>query len=181
MRLCTVMRRDGRPCHGWAAWDDPLQRCAVHAGRHFRGKRCKLTPEQRKDRRSMWLRCRRWKIRERAVCRCMAYLWPHRPASGLCRWPDPPNRTYAMPTWEDRHRRRREISPSPWRFGKAPQPCAAMPIEALASAWWMEAPENDRRPSRRRQVDPPQHQDAAPLAPPGRLTDDDFDFDEEDD
>jgi len=32
------------------------------------------------------------KVRDkrRAKCRCEAYPWPHRPAGGLCRYPDPP-------------------------------------------------------------------------------------------
>ena len=179
MRLCTALRRDGSRCRGWAAWDDPLQRCGAHVGRHFRGKRSKLTPQQHRDPRSAWLRCRRWKIRERAVCRCMAYLWPHRPASGLCRWPDQPTRTYAMPAWEDRHRRRREISPSPCRFGKAAEPCSALPIDELESAWWMEAPESDRRRGRQRQVHPPRRQDTEPPTPPPWLTDDDFEDDDD--
>jgi hypothetical protein len=36
--------------------------------------------------------------KKRAKCRCEAYPWPHRPAGGLCRWPDPPvERYYRMP------------------------------------------------------------------------------------
>lgn len=30
----------------------------------------------------------------RPVCRCQAYPWPHRPAGGLCRYPEPPIATF---------------------------------------------------------------------------------------
>jgi hypothetical protein len=32
--------------------------------------------------------------RKRPKCRCEAYPWPHRPAGGLCRYPDPPVERY---------------------------------------------------------------------------------------
>jgi hypothetical protein len=30
-------------------------------------------------------------------CTCVAYSWPHRPGSGLCRWPDPPHYRLTTP------------------------------------------------------------------------------------
>ena len=33
---------------------------------------------------------RKSRDKKRCRCRCEAYPWPHRPAGGLCRWPDPP-------------------------------------------------------------------------------------------
>jgi hypothetical protein len=33
--------------------------------------------------------------KRRPKCRCAAYPWPHRPAGGLCRCPDPP-----LATWQ---------------------------------------------------------------------------------
>jgi len=33
----------------------------------------------------------------RPVCRCQAYRWPHRPGSGLCRWPEEPRAVCATP------------------------------------------------------------------------------------
>lgn len=33
---------------------------------------------------------RKARDKKRRKCRCKAYPWPHRPAGGLCRWPDPP-------------------------------------------------------------------------------------------
>jgi len=36
-RRCTAKRRDGKPCRGWAVWDDRRQLCVNHAGRHHRG------------------------------------------------------------------------------------------------------------------------------------------------
>lgn len=80
-RRCTGTRKDGQPCQGWALWDDPRQLCAQHAGRGARGKRGPnhlrqpYPPE---------------KPTNYTPCTCIAYAWPHRPGSGLCRWPDPP-------------------------------------------------------------------------------------------
>ncbi len=78
-RRCTALRKDGQPCRAWASWDDPAQRCNVHAGRHHRG--------------PLPLRwARRWRRQQARYtpCTCLAYAWPHRPGGGLCRWPDPP-------------------------------------------------------------------------------------------
>jgi hypothetical protein len=32
--------------------------------------------------------------KRQAKCQCKAYPWPHRPGSGLCRYPDPPMKIY---------------------------------------------------------------------------------------
>lgn len=80
-RRCTGTRTDGEPCGAWACWDDPLQRCTTHAGRRPVG------PGSRGAYGSGRARPRRSR---RPSCHCAAYAWPHRPGSGVCRWPDPP-------------------------------------------------------------------------------------------
>lgn len=82
LRQCTALRRDGERCRAWACWDDPLSRCAAHAGR-TRG-------EHRPG----------WKEPQHATyrpCRCAAYAWPHRPGGGLCRWPEEPRFRCSIP------------------------------------------------------------------------------------
>jgi hypothetical protein len=75
-RRCLGTTKTGNPCRAWALWDDPRQLCVNHAGRGHTG------PMEGK---------RRSYPRGRYTpCRCEAYAWPHRPAAGLCRWPDPP-------------------------------------------------------------------------------------------
>ncbi len=79
-RRCTGSRADGQPCGAWAVWGDARQLCVQHAGRGHRGPY---------DTRNGLLQ----KKSERThaePCRCAAYAWPHRPASGVCRWPEPP-------------------------------------------------------------------------------------------
>lgn len=70
LRRCRAQTRDGQPCQNYAVWDDALGRCGTHggrvAGRHTREKTA-YTP-----------------------CDCAAYPFPHRPGSGICQWPDPP-------------------------------------------------------------------------------------------
>ena len=75
LRRCTAARADGTPCRAWALWDSPGQVCVCHAGRHHAGPR---TPPKAGPRSNP------------PPCTCSAYGWPHRPASGLCRWPLPP-------------------------------------------------------------------------------------------
>jgi hypothetical protein len=88
-RRCTATRRDGEPCRAYALWDDPGQRCVIHAGRGKRG-----------PHRSRFAQ----PSRPAAVspCRCVAYQWPHRPGGGLCRWPEPP--LYRLTTPASSHR-----------------------------------------------------------------------------
>ncbi|HET8626736.1 MAG TPA: hypothetical protein VFL91_04925 [Thermomicrobiales bacterium] len=77
LRRCTATTKAGRPCRAFACWDDPEQRCAIHAGRGHRGPLASRWPQDRRPARYV-------------PCRCAAYAWPHRPGSGWCRWPDPP-------------------------------------------------------------------------------------------
>jgi hypothetical protein len=70
LRRCKATRKDGTPCQRWACWDDPQGRCAAHGGRIAGPHLLERT--------------------HYPPCRCVAYAWPHRPGSGLCRWPDPP-------------------------------------------------------------------------------------------
>jgi hypothetical protein len=78
-------------------WGDPAQRCVNHAGRHHTGP---LAPGFAPQRRTRYV-----------PCRCQAYDWPHRPASGVCRWPEPPvercatpEGTHRWPRWRPRRR-----------------------------------------------------------------------------
>jgi hypothetical protein len=75
-RRCTGTRKDGQPCRAWALWDDARQLCVQCAGR---GKRGPHAPGWKPSQRTRY-----------TPCTCIAYNWPHRPGSGLCRWPDPP-------------------------------------------------------------------------------------------
>jgi hypothetical protein len=82
-RRCMATRADGEPCRAWALWDDPEQRCVMHAGRGHRGP---LAPGFAP---SVHARYR--------PCRCVAYNWPHRPGGGLCRWPEEPRYRSTIP------------------------------------------------------------------------------------
>jgi hypothetical protein len=73
LRQCTAIRADGEPCSAWARWGCADRLCTAHAIRR-RGKRDDYSV-----------------IRSKAKCTCEAYDWPHRPGSGFCRWPDPPD------------------------------------------------------------------------------------------
>ena len=105
-RQCQGIRRDGERCQGWAMWQHPygLQLCGQHAGRGHRG------PQRW---RSFEERVATWDAQHGNVtpCTCGAYAWPHRPAGGLCRWPDPPVRSSTIPAgtrhFQSRWRRRR--------------------------------------------------------------------------
>ena len=94
-RRCAATTRAGRPCRAWALWDDPGQRCVVHAGRGHRGPQA---PGWQASRPARY-----------PPCRCAAYAWPPRPGSGLCRWPDEPLWRCTTPIgtrWEFAVRRR---------------------------------------------------------------------------
>ena len=69
MRRCTGTNKDGSSCRRYAGWGDPEQRCYAHRSEY--------------------------RPRVKAVCRCEAYPFTHRPASGLCQWPDPPVEKWA--------------------------------------------------------------------------------------
>lgn len=85
LRRCTATTRAGAACKGWAMWDDPEQRCCTHAGKGHQG--------------PLASRFARLQRRRRTVpgCRCAAYNWPHRPGSGLCRWPEAPRHQLTTP------------------------------------------------------------------------------------
>ena len=76
LRRCQALTKDGERCQGWAVWGDELHRCGRHGGRvmeaHIR-EHTHYTP-----------------------CRCVAYPFPHRPGSGLCKWPDAPEYRMVM-------------------------------------------------------------------------------------
>ena len=97
-RRCTATTKAGAPCRAYACWDDPGQRCVNHAGRHHTGPMG--PPGLARRRRGRY-----------TPCACAAYAWPHRPGSGLCRWPEPPLEqcttpagTNHQPRWRPRHR-----------------------------------------------------------------------------
>jgi hypothetical protein len=70
MRRCRATTRDGQRCRRYAVWRDESGHCGAHGGRvqdeHTRGETAYVP------------------------CRCVAYPFPHRPAGGLCEWPDAP-------------------------------------------------------------------------------------------
>ena len=49
---------------------------------------------------------RKARDKKRSKCRCQAYPWPHRPAGGLCRWPDPPLERYQRKNTSRPYRKR---------------------------------------------------------------------------
>jgi len=77
-RRCQATTKAGARCRAWACWDDPLGRCRSHA-----------RPTRQRPYRSEVVPHRPNRTRY-VPCNCPAYAWPHRPGSGLCRWPDPP-------------------------------------------------------------------------------------------
>lgn len=76
-RKCLGMTKNGQPCKAFACWDSKEQLCNVHCGRHHKG-RMPYPPAYRT------------RVRKNGYkpCTCIAYQWPHRPASGLCEWPN---------------------------------------------------------------------------------------------
>jgi len=88
LRRCTGMRKDGAPCHAWACWDDPQQRCTTHAGRR------PLGPGSRGPYGTGGSKATRVGY---PPCHCAAYNWPHRPGGGLCRWPEQPSSQHMTP------------------------------------------------------------------------------------
>ncbi len=102
-RRCTARTRAGAPCRAWACWDDPQQRCVIHAGRGHRGPQ---HPGHRPYRRARY-----------PAYTCPAYQWPHRPGAGLCRWPDPPARCHPTPAVTHRATFRRRWRRRSGRYG----------------------------------------------------------------
>jgi hypothetical protein len=83
LRRCTARRKDGLQCRAYACWDDPLNRCMAHAGRHHRGPMIRgYKPLKRTNYRA---------------CTCPAYAWPHKPGGGGCNWPGPPRYRLSTP------------------------------------------------------------------------------------
>jgi hypothetical protein len=92
-RRCRACTKAGEPCRAWALWNEPRQLCLVHAGRHHTGP---IGPGFGPRRHARY-----------APCTCPAYGWPHRPAGGLCRWPDAPLVQHPTPPCTHRWPRRR--------------------------------------------------------------------------
>lgn len=79
MRSCTAIRADGLPCRAWAVWRRDEQRCAAHSSYPRR---------TRAGCRNSWPYMPPPKTPAHyKPCHCVAYAWPHRPGSGICRWP----------------------------------------------------------------------------------------------
>lgn len=99
LRRCQAQTKSGQPCRQYALWGDARQVCAVHGGR-TRGPDLNLMERlnrlDRHDRHAHY-----------PACQCRAYAWPHRPGGGLCRWPDPPRETCAIPAGSHRRWRLR--------------------------------------------------------------------------
>src|SRR5262249_22127811 len=64
LRRCQALTRGGQPRRQYAVWTDAQGRCATHGGRVEGAHQHEKTAY--------------------IPCRCMAYVWPHRPGSGLC-------------------------------------------------------------------------------------------------
>lgn len=78
IRQCKAKKKDGTQCQAFARWNESL--CSSHTISRRRPYTCVY---------------RRW--RSPAICRCVAYQWPHRPGSGLCEWPDEPRFVHKTP------------------------------------------------------------------------------------
>jgi hypothetical protein len=102
-RGCTAVTKSGKACRAFACWDDPLGRCVSHSGRHHVG------PLQQSGGMSSTTMRRR---RTGPTCRCPAYTFPHRAASGWCCWPQQPAVTSLTPPSTHAWPRRRR--PSWW-------------------------------------------------------------------
>jgi hypothetical protein len=67
LRRCRGIRKDGGRCQCFACWGDEF--CHRHGGVKT----------------------------AKAVCKCIAYNWPHRPGGGYCEWPDHPRMRLTTP------------------------------------------------------------------------------------
>jgi hypothetical protein len=71
-RRCRATTASGAPCRAYAMWRREEGLCSVHAG----------VPINRRH--------RNVHVNAKYIpCACGAYAWPHRPAGGRCRWPEP--------------------------------------------------------------------------------------------
>ena len=73
LRCCQATKANGQPCRGFALWGG--SRCAAHT--HTTRRRSGTTLDLHYP-------------TNYEPCWCVAYAWPHRPAGGLCCWPDVP-------------------------------------------------------------------------------------------
>lgn len=96
VRRCVAIRKDGRPCQGWARWGDPGQLCAPH-GVRTRRQASEITKEIRKG----------YRKRRAPKCNCLAYRWPHRRGKGLCKSGDPGEEWQTPASGKPRKRRSR--------------------------------------------------------------------------
>lgn len=98
LRRCLGRRRDGSPCRAWALWRSEDQLCVAHSGTARR---------TRRGRGNYWpYQAPPTTPARYQPCRCIAYTWPHRPGSGLCRWPLNPE--YRLSTRAGTHKWPRE-------------------------------------------------------------------------
>jgi len=122
LRRCQASRADGERCRAWAIWGHPDGLCSVHAGR---------TSGARNGRRRFPQEHAQYHL-----CRCAAYDWPHRPAGGLCRWPDPPLERCSTPAgyrgWP--RVRRPAWFPASEELRRSDRPTAAMAPESQKDA-----------------------------------------------
>jgi hypothetical protein len=73
LRRCKATKKDGTPCKAYAIWG--RTRCTAHTyAKRRRGKGPLMLDYPTNY----------------EPCTCSAYNWPHRPGSGICRWPDVP-------------------------------------------------------------------------------------------
>lgn len=95
LRQCQGITKRGTPCRQWAVWGDTV--CVQHGGHRTYGReKTRYVP-----------------------CTCAAYAWPHRPAGGLCRWPDSPQ--YRLTTRPGTHMAPRSIRGFGRRYWQAEQ------------------------------------------------------------
>lgn len=92
LRRCVAIKKDGAPCKAWARWGDDRQLCSRHGGNTS-------NPWEGSS-----------ALRSKPKCDCEAYAWPHRPGSGLCRWPDQPEKTCKTPAGAHKKPRLRRIA-----------------------------------------------------------------------
>lgn len=84
LRRCKETTKAGKLCRQYALWGWDV--CVSHSERQHRGPMGQGQPAELVGNHARY-----------TPCTCPAYAWPHRPGGGLCRWPDPPERTSSMP------------------------------------------------------------------------------------
>jgi hypothetical protein len=89
-RQCTATTKAGRRCRGYALWAMDGQEgrvCVSHSNLQHRGPQQPRAPWDG-SRPPPW--AKEHTRRTGQTCRCQAYPWPHRKASGGCQWPQEP-------------------------------------------------------------------------------------------